>query len=327
MTKRDEALKVAVPKVMATYRYLKSAMEAKAAEAAAAPPEEGAERPAAPRVVDDDGFLLVHTTADAAEMLGYIEAAVGAAGLAYGDDITVCCNLSAHDYFVPNSLEVGTYCYKPEGQGEDALAVEADNWAEYLCTFLDNNPAVSALEDVAANEDYETWRKVRLAVEGRPSTVTILGAAIFDDNIDLYRTGTAEGWAAGAVLRVERLGTLSDVVDSATIFTAIPPPSRALRVVLAHRPGARAGEADADMAVGIGAWAIKSGPPSHASIPKLNRLIWIEEDLARMDHAAELEGLIDAQTAHLVSWEKVYASEEQALSDYAEAVQAAEQGP
>ena len=39
------------------------------------------------------------------------------------------------------------------------------------------------------------------------------------------------------------------------------------------------------MAVGIGAWAIKSGPPTHASIPKLNRLIWIEEDLARMGHA------------------------------------------
>ena len=43
MTKRDEALKDAVPKLISTYQHLKTAMEAKAAEAAAAPPEEGGE--------------------------------------------------------------------------------------------------------------------------------------------------------------------------------------------------------------------------------------------------------------------------------------------
>ena len=114
MTKRDEALKDAVPKLISTYQHLKTAMEAKAAEAAAAPPEEGGEEaPAGARVQDDDCFFLVPNAADAAEVLGYIEAAVGAAGLVYGEDISVCCNMSAQDYFVPNSLEVGTYCYKP----------------------------------------------------------------------------------------------------------------------------------------------------------------------------------------------------------------------
>ena len=45
----------------------------------------------------------------------------------------------------------------------------------------------------------------------------------------------AEGWAAGAVVRTDRLGTLSKVMDNTTLLTAIPPPSRALRVVLDHR--------------------------------------------------------------------------------------------
>ena len=37
-----------------------------------------------------------------------------------------------------------------------------------LCRFLDENPAIDAIEDVASNEDYETWRKITLAVANRP---------------------------------------------------------------------------------------------------------------------------------------------------------------
>jgi hypothetical protein len=47
--------------------------------------------------------------------------------------------------------------------------------------------------------------------------------------------GVAEGWAAGAVVRTERLGTLTGLIDNSTLFTAIPPPNRAQRVVLEHR--------------------------------------------------------------------------------------------
>ena len=48
--------------------------------------------------------------------------------------------------------------------------VEADKWAEWVVKFLDENPAIGAIEDVAASaphEDYETWLKVRKAVEER----------------------------------------------------------------------------------------------------------------------------------------------------------------
>jgi enolase len=47
--------------------------------------------------------------------------------------------------------------------------------------------------------------------------------------------------------------------------------------------GSRTGEAEADLAVGIGAWAIKCGAPSGGTIGKLNRLIAIEEHLANMN--------------------------------------------
>ena len=91
--------------------------------------------------------------------------------------------------------------------------------------------------------------------------------------------------------------------------------------------GARAGEAEADVAVGIGAWALKSGPPSHATIGKLNRLILIEEQLAQMQEAAQVDGRVEEQVAHLVTWEQVYEAEEQALAAYAEEAENAAEGP
>lgn len=90
--------------------------------------------------------------------------------------------------------------------------------------------------------------------------------------------------------------------------------------------GSRAGEAEADVAVGIGAWAIKCGAPSHATAAKLNRLIWIEEELQRMSEAAH-DGDADCQLAHLRAWSDVYAQEKDAMDRYAEESEAAADGP
>lgn len=137
----------------------------------------------------------------------------------------------------------------------------------------------------------------------------------------------AEGWAAGVVMRPEKLGTVTDVLDNASLFTAIAAPSRALRVVLAHREGPRAGEVEADLCIGIGGWGIKSGIPGHATIAKLNRLILIEEQLKTMDEAARAGGQPHLQTAHLRTWRQVYEAEDAAAAEYAEAAENAAQGP
>jgi enolase len=308
MTKRDGPLRETIPDIISVYNQLREQMQSKA-DARKAEGSEGEQQQAevgAPAaggaIADEEGFFFAPEAESVGEVLGYMEAAATAAGKAWGDDVTVCCNMGAHAYFLPNTLEVGTYCYKPEGEEEGAPAIEADGWADWVCAFLDANPAVAAIEDVAANEDYETWRKVRLAVEGREQQVVVLGDAIYRDDADLYRSGVAEGWAAGAVMRPAVLGTLTELLDNATMFTTIKP--KALRLVLAHRAGERAGEAEADVAVGIGAWGIKCAAPSHATVRKLSRLICIEEELDKMKQAAE-EGNAEAQLAHLVSWQQV----------------------
>jgi hypothetical protein len=89
--------------------------------------------------------------------------------------------------------------------------------------------------------------------------------------------------------------------------------------------GSRAGEAEADVAVGLGAWALKCGAPSHATIGKLNRLIWIEEELERMSEAAQ-HGQSDVQVAYLQTWQEVYEREKEESNKYAESVEAAAEG-
>ena len=110
---------------------------------------------------------------------------------------------------------------------------------------------------------------------------------------------------------------------------ATRPPARALRVLLAHRAGERAGEADADVAVGIGAWGLKCGPPCAATVGKLNRLLWIEEQLETMLAAAKggQPEALAAQTAHLQRWEQVYEEEDRLSAMYAAEAQEASIGP
>jgi len=122
MTRRDESLKDAVPKIIKAYNQLKQNMEEKAASGAA--PEAGGEEGAPPQfaVRDDDGFFLVPLAENVQEILKYIEDAVSGAGLAYGEDVWVCCNMGADSYFASNTLEVGSYSYKPFGDEEGAPA-------------------------------------------------------------------------------------------------------------------------------------------------------------------------------------------------------------
>jgi len=139
--------------------------------------------------------------------------------------------------------------------------------------------------------------------------VMLLGEELFQDDPDLFRSGVAEGWAMGAVLSPEKLGTLTDLIDYGTIFTLLksvaPPPvsspsgsllivtrfrnfahrPRAQRLVLTSRKGAHAGEIDADVAVGMGCWGLRCCEPSHRSVDELNRLIEIDEHL-RDEHVS-----------------------------------------
>eukprot|EP00288_Rhodomonas_lens_P002744 CAMPEP_0177727742 /NCGR_PEP_ID=MMETSP0484_2-20121128/20487_1 /TAXON_ID=354590 /ORGANISM="Rhodomonas lens, Strain RHODO" /LENGTH=325 /DNA_ID=CAMNT_0019240423 /DNA_START=17 /DNA_END=990 /DNA_ORIENTATION=- len=296
--KRDAPLKEVLPQMLQVFSFLDKTASAKLGEEKAI------------SKMPDGSIACAHD--DIAQVMDVLGEAVEAAGLVMGEDVTVSLNFGATSFFISNTGEVGSYAYKPEAEGEP---VEADNWADWVCELLDKYPQISSIEDVCAEEDYETWRRVRQAVEARSTPVLVLGNDLFKNDLDLIRTGVAEGWAGGASLQSEKLHTLSDILDASTLFTFLKP--KASRVVLQHRPGHSAGVIEADLAVGIGAWGLVCAPPAPLSVSKYNRLVEIESALEDL----QAQGL-----AHLRPWQSVYEEEEAAVAAYAEQVAEAEQG-
>ena len=273
-------------------------------------PGEGAEVPR------EDGAYNCKQMASVDEVMGFIEEAVSGCELSLGEDVKVLVDLGATSFFVKNTGEVGTYVYKPD---EDS-AVEADAWPEWVDGFLSKFPSVTAINDAVAKDDYETWRKLRQLIGGGSGGgekgVCLFGDDLFNDDLDTIRAGVAEGWAAGAMLRPEVLGTLTNVTDAVCLFTALQP--EASRVILHHRAGLEAGGADADLAVGLGAWGIMCGSPGPLMTGKINRLIKVQEELQE----AAAAGLCE-----VVTWEDTYAREKEAMQQIADLAQTAAAGP
>uniref|UniRef100_A0A7S0HG12 phosphopyruvate hydratase n=2 Tax=Hanusia phi TaxID=3032 RepID=A0A7S0HG12_9CRYP len=281
--KHDRPMRETVSKMIALYKSLGNTILSKTVQDG----EVGSFKP------DEAGFYRT-SLSSLEEVMQLLQESSVPAGVELGEDVGVVVNLGANNYFVSNTGENGTYTYKP---GEEE-PVEADKWASWIEQMLNKYPFVDCIEDACASTDYETWRKVREMAENlSPRQVMLLGEELFQDDPDLFRSGVAEGWAMGAVLSPEKLGTLTDLIDYGTIFTLLKP--RAQRLVLTSRKGAHAGEIDADVAVGMGCWGLRCCEPSHRSVDELNRLIEIDEHL-RDEHRANTSDVA------LISWEKVF---------------------
>ena len=160
-----------------------------------------------------------------------LQVATEGAGLAFGEDVTVCLDFGAQSFFKQNTGEVGSYAYEPE---EGAL-IEANDWPEWIEKLLTAHPQVQSVVDACADEDFDTWLKVRQLLSGREERVLLLGRDLFREDPDKLRAGVAEGWAEGVVLAAQRVPTVTELVDDAALFTLLRP--RASRVILDLRPG------------------------------------------------------------------------------------------
>lgn len=216
----------------------------------------------------------------------------------------------------PNTGEVGSYVYQPD----EETSIEADGWPEWIDGLLGRHPAISAIVDPVAKDDYETWRKLRQLLGGGSGSgeksICLFGDDLFGDNLDTIRAGVAEGWAAGAMLRPEKIGTLTNVTDAVSLFTALRP--AASRVIMHHRVGVEAGAVDADIAVGLGAWGLVCGAPGPLMAGKMNQLIKAEEEVAEMVAGGKCE---------LVTWAEVYERENSAMQHVADLASTAAKGP
>ena len=137
--------------------------------------------------------------------------------------------------------------------------------------LLDRFPVVS-VEDGAAEEDWEAWKRLTDELGDRTQLV---GDDLFVTNVDRLRRGIEAGVANSILVKVNQIGTLTETLEAIELAR-----SAGYTAVMSHRSGETEDTTIADLAVATNVGQIKTGAPSRSDrVAKYNQLLRIEEEL------------------------------------------------
>ena len=210
-------------------------------------------------VGDEGGFApALHSNEAPLELL---VSAIEAAGYRPGDDVAICLDPAASEFFRDGRYELA-------GEGRSLTPGEmVDYWAR-VC---DAYPVLS-LEDGMAEQDWEGWKMLTERIGDR---LQLVGDDIFVTNPRILREGIDRGVANSILIKLNQIGTLTETLD--TIATAR---EAGYRCVISHRSGETEDSYIADLAVATGVGQIKTGAPARSErVAKYNQLLRIEEQL------------------------------------------------
>jgi enolase len=210
-------------------------------------------------VGDEGGFAPDLGTAD--EALKYIVGAIEKSGYTPGEDVALLLDPAASEFYVD-----GVYDYRGA-----KLQRSVEEHVAYLSDLVARFPIVS-IEDGMAQDDFAGWK---LLTDGIGDRCQLVGDDIFCTNVTLLQDGIDRGLANSILVKVNQIGTLSEMLDTAhTAFQA------GYSVVMSHRSGETEDTTIADLAVAINCGQIKTGSLSRSDrTAKYNQLIRIEEEL------------------------------------------------
>jgi enolase len=197
------------------------------------------------------------------EALTLIMEAIAAAGFKAGDQVALCLDVAASEFF---DKATKTYRLKGEGKAYDSAALVA--WYAKLAKTY---PIVS-IEDGCAEDDWEGWRQLTDALGQK---VQLVGDDLFVTNVTRLSRGISAGVANSILVKVNQIGTLTET------FEAVRMAHRAgFTSVMSHRSGETEDTTIADLAVALDCGLIKTGSASRSDrVAKYNQLQRIEEEL------------------------------------------------
>ena len=213
-------------------------------------------------VGDEGGFAPKLESAEAA--LDAVSAAVKLAGYRLGADVALALDPAASEFYV---AEKKRYVFKKSGgrslTGDQMVALYKGLVAKY--------PIVS-IEDGCAENDWETWKKLTVALGGK---VQIVGDDLFVTNIEFLKRGIDSGTANSILIKVNQIGTLTETLDAVEMAK-----EAGYTAVISHRSGETEDTTIADIAVATNAGQIKTGSLCRTDrVAKYNQLLRIEEEL------------------------------------------------
>jgi enolase len=213
------------------------------------------ERGLATAVGDEGGFAPDLPSSEAA-----IEAILEAAERAgHAENVAIALDPATSEVYRDGA-------YRFEGKALDGAAL-----TEFWADLIDRYPIVS-LEDGAAEDDWDTWKRLTAELGGR---LQLVGDDLFVTNVERLRQGIDQGVANSILIKVNQIGTLTETLEAIRLAH-----EAGYTAVISHRSGETEDTTIADLAVATGAGQIKTGAPARSDrVAKYNRLLRIEEEL------------------------------------------------
>jgi enolase len=213
-------------------------------------------------VGDEGGFAPNLESAEAA--LDAVAAAVKQAGYRLGPDIALALDVAASEFYV---AEKKKYVFKKSG----GRALSGDQMVAFYKELVAKYPIIS-IEDGCAENDWETWKKLTVALGGK---LQLVGDDLFVTNTEFLKKGIDSGTANSILVKVNQIGTLTETLDAVEMAK-----EAGYTAVISHRSGETEDVTIADIAVATNAGQIKTGSLCRTDrVAKYNQLLRIEEEL------------------------------------------------
>lgn len=195
------------------------------------------------------------------ESLGLIKQAIDQSGFMFSYDVFMGVDVAATSFFESKSYKLKE---KPAPLG-------AADLTEYYKTLF-NDYSLTYIEDPFAEEDWDGWKKMQLALGDK---TLIVGDDLTTTNPFRLQLALDNNVIGGIIIKPNQIGTITEAIAVSEMAKF-----KNLKVAVSHRSGETLDDFIADFAVGINADYAKFGAPSRERIAKYNRLKKIETELA-----------------------------------------------
>ena len=133
-----------------------------------------------------------------------------------------------------------------------------------------NKYPIFSYEDIAAEEDWETWSKL---TEKLGEKIVLVGDDLFVTNPKRLQTGIEKQIANAVLIKLNQIGTVSETLEVIRMAH-----EAGYETIISHRSGETSDTFIADLAVAVNAGYIKTGAPSRGErVTKYNRLLKIND--------------------------------------------------
>jgi enolase len=190
--------------------------------------------------------------------------AVKEAGYQLGKDIFFALDVASSEFY---DKATNKYVFKKS----DGSAKTAEELIAVYQDLAKRYPIIS-IEDGTAENDWDGWRKLTLAMG---ATTQLVGDDLFVTNVQFLQKGIDQGVGNSILVKVNQIGSLTETFDAVELAKRSGYTS-----ILSHRSGESEDTTIADIAVALNVGQIKTGSFSRTDrLAKYNQLLRIEEEL------------------------------------------------